>query len=74
MLLLLSSSWMDVVVAFKEKENQSNVEYSKSKFKRVVLVPSSSGFPAQRKTQPWFTPKGRMFTLSSGPSREGSGH
>ena len=76
-LLLLAASWFDVVVvvAYKDNNNQSNNVAFKSSSRsiKIMVVPTSAS-SAQRKAKPWFTPRGRMFTLSSGPSRAGSGH
>uniref|UniRef100_A0A803KY35 Cytochrome P450 n=1 Tax=Chenopodium quinoa TaxID=63459 RepID=A0A803KY35_CHEQI len=68
--MLLFASSIDVVVAYKETGNRSNnvVEISKPMVKVVVVNPSTS---AQRKARSWSTSRGRMFTFSSGPSREG---
>ena len=72
-MLLLFAGLINLVVA---KKHRNVVESLTMVKKRVDMDHSSSSSVSyvHRKAKPWFTPIDRMTTLSSGPSREGSGH
>lgn len=68
-MLLVFASKISLVVSENQRRDAAAAEDME-----VVEVPSFQAPPSQWKNQAWFTSKGRVFTMASGPNRQGSGH
>jgi len=68
-MLLVFASRINLVASENRRPDVAAAEDSEA-----VEVPPFQAPPSQCKNQAWLTSRGRVFTMASGPNREGSGH